>query len=473
MPRRQPITLRLRTAARWPGGIALTAWNYMWRTTAVHRWEMTGSADEDGAPALPAGVDPKGLQETGDGVGPLLHRIYRTRILGGTLGPEELIERIVADLDVIAPSEFATFQRLDGEDGPASPGDDYIVRMPGPWDGPVRVLDVRRDGFRLATLPGHLEAGQIEFRARSDRHAVEFTIESWARSGDRLSDLMYTHLRLAKEVQLHMWTSALERVVKLTGGTMQGGIVITTRRVDAGRLDDGGTGRATGRAARQLTKLSRTDVNFDVACIAEATAANGWHVDELLQVLPGERPGPPEPGGTWELARRLIVDYQLADPDVVRAVYDEDSPFDGRDMLLQIRFLWLRFAAGVRISEVYEEEREVDGARARVAGWAYRTLHGHFEQGEMHYQVWKWLDTGAVEFRLHAVSKVAGTGPWVLRTGFRVFGRTNQLRFYQQICRRVLRLTEAELETLRVAAAAESHRRARALSPAASRGRVA
>ena len=120
-------------------------------------------------------------------------------------------------------------------------------------------------------------------------------------------------------------------------------------------------------------------------------------------------------------------------------------------MLLQIRFLRVRFAVGVRVSEVYEDERVADGSRAHVTGWAYQTLDGHFEQGEMHYQVWKWIDSGDVEFRLHAVSKVADTGPWLLRTGFRLLGRTNQLRFYRQICRRVRRLTEATLEARRVA----------------------
>ena len=45
-------------------------------------------------------------------------------------------------------------------------GDEYVVRMPGPWDGPVRVVEVTPTSFRLATLDGHLEAGQIEFRAR-------------------------------------------------------------------------------------------------------------------------------------------------------------------------------------------------------------------------------------------------------------------------------------------------------------------
>ena len=35
-------------------------------------------------------------------------------------------------------------------------------------------------------------------------------------------------------------------------------------------------------------------------------------------------------------------------------------------------------------------------------------------------------------------------------TGFRLAGRPNQLRFYRQICRRVRRLTETELELERV-----------------------
>jgi uncharacterized protein (UPF0548 family) len=364
------------------------------------------------------------------------------------------MDRIAADLDAIAPAGFATFQKLDG-DGPLAVGDEYVVRMPGPWDGPVRVVGRWPGGFRLATLTGHLEAGQIEFRARTDRRGLEFTIESWARSGDWLSDLMYSHLRLAKEVQLHMWTSVLERVIKLARGTMDGGIVITTRRVESSRGGvDGVAATATRRARRQLAGLSHRSVNFDPSRTADYTGSTGWHVDDLVQPLPYEAPGPPEHDGTWELARRLMVDYQLANPGTVRAVYDPAAPLEGRDMLLQIRFLRVRFAVGVRVSEVYEDERVADGSRAHVTGWAYQTLDGHFEQGEMHYQVWKWLDSGAVEFRLHAVSKAADTGPWLLRTGFRVLGRTNQLRFYRQICRRVRRLTEATLEARRVAEAA-------------------
>jgi len=37
---------------------------------------------------------------------------------------------------------------------------------------------------------------------------------------------------MAKEVQLHMWTSFLERMVRLAGGRMTGGVDIDTRRVE-------------------------------------------------------------------------------------------------------------------------------------------------------------------------------------------------------------------------------------------------
>jgi uncharacterized protein (UPF0548 family) len=95
----------------------------------------------------------------------------------------------------------------------------------------VRVVERTPSSFRFVTLDGHLEAGQIRFAAeRGD--LLEFRIESWARAGDRLSNLLYHHLRMSKEVQLHMWTSMLERVAELAGGRLTGGIEIRTWRVD-------------------------------------------------------------------------------------------------------------------------------------------------------------------------------------------------------------------------------------------------
>lgn len=418
----------------------------------MHRWELAGSWSEDAPPELPAGVDRDDLQLPEDGDGPLIHRIYRTRIVGAPVSAAELMALMSADLDSAAPSEFATFQKLRGEKGRLRVGDEYVVRMPGPWDGPVRVVAVDATSFRLATLQGHLEAGQIEFRAAAGYRSISFEIESWARSGDRLSDLLYTHLRISKEVQLHMWSSVLRGVVDLAEGKMEGGIVITTRRVDPGLLPLRGTGEPPERVVPpRVTELAGREVNFDPSRVAEYATDGAWRVDDMVEQLPHEGSGPPEEGGAWRVGREIMDSYQLADPRTVTAVYDADAPLAGRDMLLRIRFLGVGFDVAVRIGDVYEGEVEIDGRPARIFGWDYRTLEGHFEQGQMHYEVWKWLDTGDVEFHLRAVSRPARSGPFLLRTGFRLVGRSNQLRFYRQVCRRMRRLTEAQLETGRAA----------------------
>src|SRR6478609_5083312 len=185
MPKRPSPTSRWLITASWPLGVALTSWDYMWRTTPMWRREAPGSL-ESPLPALlsyPAGVSSQDVQGHEDGYGPLFHRRYRTRIRGSSLGAAELMGKLQADLNRAAPTKFARFQMLRGERGGLSVGDEYVVRMPGPWDGPVRVVGVGSYSFRLATLAGHLEAGQIEFRASEDDDSgLVFEIESWARS---------------------------------------------------------------------------------------------------------------------------------------------------------------------------------------------------------------------------------------------------------------------------------------------------
>ena len=449
MPLRLSPRRRWTTAARWPLGIGLASWRYFWRVTAVHRWEMSGSLPEDGPPPLPREVGHEAIQTPDDGFGPLVHRIYRARIVASTLTPERLMARVKEDLDRVAPSEFASFQKSKGGEGPLKLGDEYVVRMPGPWDGPVRVIADAPDSFRLATLDGHLEAGQIEFRAGAEDRSLRFEIESWARSGDRLSDLLYSRLRFAKEVQLHMWVSVVGKVAEVGLGRTEGGVTVTTRMVDTSERDR--RRPPSRRARRQLASLAGRPVNFDASRLDENTPEAGWHRDDMIESLPREAPGPPEPGGSWEIARRLVKDYQLADPHRVRAVYDDRTPFEGRDMLLRIRFAGVRFGVGVRIGEAYEWTRDIGGRPAHVYGWYYDTLEGHFESGRLHYEVFKLLDTGEVYFRLSAVSQPARSGPWILRTGFRVVGRINQLQFYRRACQRARRLTEAQLEAERVA----------------------
>jgi hypothetical protein len=85
-------------------------------------------------------------------------------------------------------------------------------------------------------LAGHLEAGQIEFRACDEAPHLVFEIETWARSSSRLVDLLYSRLRLAKEIQLNMWLRFCCSAASAAGGRIDGGVEIGTvvSPVDAG-----------------------------------------------------------------------------------------------------------------------------------------------------------------------------------------------------------------------------------------------
>jgi uncharacterized protein (UPF0548 family) len=205
---------------------------------------------------------------------------------------------------------------------------------------------------------------------------------------------------------------------------------------------DGTLGDA--RERRALDELHDRPLNFNRAAREELSEQRGWRVDDYCQPLPPETPGLPEAGGTWERARRLMRDYEFADPAIVRAVYRRESPLEGRDMLLVVRFWGLRFPVGVRVGGVIDETRTVEGREVRVWGWNYATLQGHLEMGQMDYEVWKWLDTGVVEFRIHVVSRGTRTGNPIVRLGFRIFGRREQVRFARHACERMARLLTDE-----------------------------
>jgi len=199
------------------------------------------------------------------------------------------------------------------------------------------------------------------------------------------------------------------------------------------------------RIRRELDSLARREVNFDPGLLSELSRGDPWHVDDYCTQLPSELSGPPLDGGSFEVTRRLMRHYEFANPRVVRAFYGAGAPLERRNMLLQIRFAGLRFLVGVRIEVVFDETREIDGRRVRVWGWAYRTLDGHLERGQMDYQVWKWLDTGRIEFRIHAVSEIADIPNPFVRFGFRLLGRREQVRFARECGSRMVRLTQASL----------------------------
>ena len=203
---------------------------------------------------------------------------------------------------------------------------------------------------------------------------------------------------------------------------------------------------ATPRAQRALADLAGRRLNFDPAELEGAGPHNGWHVDDYRAPLPSEPPGEPLAGASFEIARQLMCDYAFADPKIVRAVFDPAHGLADRNMLLQVRFGPLRLFAGCRVGTIVDETRTVEGRAVRVWGWSYGTLEGHLERGRMDFAVWKWLDDGTVEFRIHVVSQRARTGNPILRLGFRLVGRREQQRFARRAGERMAALVAAALE---------------------------
>jgi uncharacterized protein (UPF0548 family) len=194
---------------------------------------------------------------------------------------------------------------------------------------------------------------------------------------------------------------------------------------------------------RRLKELATKQTNFDPSVLGTVPPPAGWTVDDIRRALRRETPGPPAPGGSWEAAKRLIGGYDFADPSIVRAYYDPDQPLAGRDMLLRLQALGLfHLFVGVRVNQVFDETREQNGRRAQVWGWDYRTLEGHVERGQMAWEVWKWLDSGEVDFRVYSISRPAHIRNPIVRIGFRLLSRHERSVFLRSTGERMHAFTE-------------------------------
>jgi uncharacterized protein (UPF0548 family) len=191
-----------------------------------------------------------------------------------------------------------------------------------------------------------------------------------------------------------------------------------------------------------LDGLAARPVNYDPARAPQDGVPEGhWHVDSSTAMIGREPPGPPVPGGPWEVACRLVREYEFADARILRGVYRRDAGLLGRNMLLEGRFFGLRFYLGVRVTRVIDERRAAPDGEEQVWGWSYQTLQGHLEQGRLSYEVIKNLATGEVAFRVTGYSRRGPIPDPVVRWGFRAFGRWTQQRFYRNILRRMADLT--------------------------------
>lgn len=233
-PAPHPSLEALKHGVAWAAGIPFAATRYLSRDVEIRReesscsWPLAGFPEDGHGPGGPAG-----LKVPAHGVGDAYRRLYIVRIDDPLLSAEDLMAILHNDPGVACPLEIARFEKTKGRPGRIDLGDEFRVRLPGPWNGPVRVIGISACSFRLATLEGHMEAGEIEFRANElPDGRLEFEIESWARSASRAFGLLYDGFGLSRELQLHMWAQFLERTAQISGGTVSDPIEVITERCE-------------------------------------------------------------------------------------------------------------------------------------------------------------------------------------------------------------------------------------------------
>lgn len=204
------------------------------------------------------------------------------------------------------------------------------------------------------------------------------------------------------------------------------------------------------RYEARLEALREARFNLDLDETHDYTEANGWHLDSHEAELPPEPPGPPlpsdDPRASWAIACDLLRTYAFPDPKLVTGIFAPDDPVAGRPMLLRARFLGFTFWFGVRVGREIDEVREGDAGPVHVYGYDYATLEGHFERGQITFEIRKAAAPGQVSFHIDAFSKPDRIRNPFYRIGFKLFGRRLQLRFAHSAMDRMQRFVKQELE---------------------------
>lgn len=195
-------------------------------------------------PARPA-TDGTLPQTRDDGCGPIVARSHSVTIRDSKLSPVELMARFRHAPNEFVPRHIAGFFSQGEPAYDLAPGDELVVEIPGPWNGPIRVDSTNDTEVMLITLPGHMEAGHIRFRTRlTEDGDIEFEIRSWARAGDELFRRLHVGVanvgvRIAHEAQTAMWAHTCDRAVAVSGGRRHSPILSTTETLLGSSIEAG------------------------------------------------------------------------------------------------------------------------------------------------------------------------------------------------------------------------------------------
>jgi uncharacterized protein (UPF0548 family) len=156
----------------------------------------------------------------------------------------------------------------------------------------------------------------------------------------------------------------------------------------------------------------------------------GWRRYYSEAMIGLEEPGPPRRDGVFERAWRAVREYEFSDPGIVVAHFDRHAPLLGRDMLLEIQVLGLRYLCGTRVGAVREADAGSGSRGETVRGFRYDTLQGHLEKGSEWFMVTKRED-GQIWFRIHASWRPGQFPNWWSHLGFNLLARRYQLAWHR------------------------------------------
>ena len=156
-------------------------------------------------------------REHHDGVGPVVHRLFSATICAPKLAADRLLAIIAADPNVIAPSEVLRFEKVRGEPGRLREADELLIRMAGPWNGPVKVTRRWDEGFRLTARRGHPQLGQVEIRMRDEDGGIAIEIQTRERAAG-ISFHALQRIGVIRRMQSYTRAEMLENAAQLAGG---------------------------------------------------------------------------------------------------------------------------------------------------------------------------------------------------------------------------------------------------------------
>lgn len=127
--------------------------------------------------------------------------------------------------------------------------------------------------------------------------------------------------------------------------------------------------------------------------------------------------------------KKLLVDYKFPNPDLIIGKFEDSGPLLGRNILLLAKFLGFKFTFGVRVVAVVDEQRRIENEVFDCWGYSYRTLQGHFEEGEIRFEIQRNVLTFETYFLIESYSRVGQINNPFYWIGMKLFGRTLQKKF--------------------------------------------